>query len=125
MNKRPYFSKTTDELAEIFERSKDNIKTVKAIVRELNYRSRPKAKKLKALIENFLANNATHSQEFLPFPDERAQSLPSSASQEGIFPTSQEKISVPPAAEQMAPPRTQEAVLSFLKNIIKKLSGNN
>ena len=41
MDKRPYFSKTVDELTELFENSKDKPRVLKALLKELDYRSRP------------------------------------------------------------------------------------
>lgn len=62
MDKRPYFSKTVDELTEIFEKNKDKQRILKSLLKELSYRSRPKAKKLAILINEHLATQEVKAQ---------------------------------------------------------------
>lgn len=72
MDKRPYFSKTVDELTELFESSKDKPRILKALLKELGYRSRPKAKRLAKQIEDYLANQEKPQpvQATLPIPEQ-------------------------------------------------------
>lgn len=69
--KRPYFSKTVNELSEIFENSKDKPRILKGLLKELAYRSRPKAKKLAKQIEEHLTGQGKSQpvQAKLPIPE--------------------------------------------------------
>lgn len=54
MPQRPYATKYTADLAELYKNNLDNPKVLKDILKELNHRTRGKAKKLAKQIENHL-----------------------------------------------------------------------
>lgn len=102
MDKRPYFSKTVDELTELFENSKDKPRVLKALLKELDYRSRPKAKRLAKQVEEYLAGQSPPEQAPLPMAE------PAKPVEQAILPTMERQESKNEQPEVPAGPKRKK-----------------
>lgn len=102
MDKRPYFSKTVDELTELFENSKDKPRVLKALLKELDYRSRPKAKRLAKQVEECLAGQKPAEQ--IPLP--RAE--PAKPVEQATLPTAEQQAPKDEQPEAHAEPKRKK-----------------
>lgn len=53
--KRPYFSLSTDEIEKLFNEARNDLKTLELVLKELTFRKRPRAKKLRETIIQHIA----------------------------------------------------------------------